>query len=273
MTDPHQVLPGTSGDSTETPARPTLTLVVDRGRRAAAPLTERSVAFFRYQGYLRIEACFGAEELAVVREALDEEFAAAREPIRRGPSGRVVRLSRLWERGPAFRDVLAAPRLLASLASLLGPNVDLVLNRHNHATINVEENKAQRLHRDVLQWSRPVVTALVYVDDAPLEGGATVLIPGSHFLPFVGTPNNGGTWMDEHHVFGEFLDQAVPVPMRAGDVLLFDSLVFHAAGTNGTDGQRRVVSGAYCSVDELAIPAELAERQLVLGERLYRGDS
>lgn len=115
------------------------------------------------------------------------------------------------------------------------------------------------------------MTVIVYLQDTPVETGATQLIPGSQYLPFVGTPNNGGTWMDEHHVLAAVAPQEVALSMPAGGVLLFDSLVFHRAGVNLTDQIREAVTFAYHAVDELATvddPSQL----LVAGERLRRGN-
>jgi phytanoyl-CoA hydroxylase len=186
----------------------------------------------------------------------------------------VVRLSRVFERGGAFREALCSPLVLGPLASLLGPNVVLVRNRHNHATLAGSQTKSARLHRDVLQWSRPVVTVLVYLDEATEQAGCTRVIPTSHLLPFVGTPNDGGTWMDAHHAFADLLDQAVPVPMPAGGVLAVGGLAFHAAGPAPAGTRRVALTAAYRSVDELAA-AERSDPNLhlVRGSGLYRGDS
>lgn len=50
-----------------------------------------------------------------------------------------------------------------------------------------------RLHRDVLQWSRSLLTVLIYLSDCTNLGSATRVLPGSHQWPCIGEPNNGGT--------------------------------------------------------------------------------
>lgn len=237
-------------------------------------LTERQVLFFRQTGYFRSGQRFPEQDIVKIKNNLEETFAAAVEPVRRDSTGGVViRLSRLFERHRIFHEVFTSPLVLGPLQSLLGPNIEFVLNRHNHATINTPENKSSRLHRDVLQWSRPVVTAIVYLEDSSLDTGCTYIIPASHFLSFVGTPNNGGTWMDEHHIYSDLLNQALPIPVSAGGILFFDSLAFHAAGANRSNLSRMAISGAYHSVDELSFQKDDPNLALVLGERLYRGDS
>jgi len=228
--------------------------------------------FFRDAGYLRLPGRFDETDVALLREKCVSEFERAEGPVQRDASGSVVRLSRIYARSEAFRDAFTAPIILGPLGSLLGPNIDFVLNRHNHVTVNGSRTKAARLHRDVLQWSRPIVSVLIYLDDANDQSGCTQVIPTSQLLPYVGTPNNGGTWMDEHHVFAGLPDQALPVPMLSGQILAVDGLIFHAAGEGSEPGTRFALSGAYHSVDELKSPPHPAQATVVLGNNIYRGD-
>lgn len=76
--------------------------------------------------------------------------------------------------------------------------------------------------------------------------------------------------MDEHRVFADLLYQVDPVPMDPADILLFDSLVFHATGANSTDGTRPMVRFALHSVDELS-SAEERTRVLFAGDRIHCG--
>jgi ectoine hydroxylase-related dioxygenase (phytanoyl-CoA dioxygenase family) len=235
-----------------------------------------SARFFQDTGYLLVPECLPSDAVAAARSAVSLLLADAVEPVRRNRDGTTVRCSRAYERGGAIQGLFRHPAALQALSVVLGPNVEFVLNRHNHATRRDTHGKARRLHRDVLQWSRPIVTALFYLDDALDVATATQVIPGSHFLPYVGTPNNGGTWMDEHHVFGDLLHQTVPVPARRGDLLLLNGLAFHAMGDGSSASERLLLTGAYRSVDELRRPVtvdEDPEAVLVLGEHLFRGDS
>jgi phytanoyl-CoA hydroxylase len=148
----------------------------------------------------------------------------------------------------------------------------MLKNRHNHASISPKYSDPPRLHRDVLQWSRSIVTVIVYLEETTLENGCTHIIPGSHYLPFVGTPNNGGTWMDEHSVYFDLLNQSLPVPMTSGGILFFDGLTFHGVGVNTTDNTRMSVTMAYHSVDELCKGDINSYQLLVRGDRIYKGN-
>ena len=192
-------------------------------------------------------------------------------PYRCDNQERVIRLDNIIDREPIFQEVFTSPFILEPLISLIGPNIELVRNRHNHATLNLKGSPPPRLHRDVLQWSRSLVTLILYLETATVENGCTHLIPGSHFFPFVGIPNNGGTWMDEHSIYADLLNQSIPVPMPEGGVLLFDSLIFHAPGKNTTEGTRMTATMGYHSVDELSGKSD-PKLMLVHGEHLYRGN-
>lgn len=209
--------------------------------------------------------------LSRLRSVVDLQFDQQLPPLRIDGLGRVARLDSLIQRDPILQSFFCSPQILDPLESILGPNIELTLNRHNHATRNLRGSNRVRLHRDVLQWSRSLVSAILYLDDSTIETGCTHLIPGSHYLPFIGTPNNGGTWMDEHSVFADLIDQAIPVPMQQGSILLFDSLVFHTVGENTNENPRMSLCVGYHSVDELAESSN-PKSILVRGEHLYRGN-
>ncbi len=234
-------------------------------------VTLYEIDFFRRAGYLKYDAVFSEEEILLLRRAVSEHCEQAIEPCLKDDLGRVYRLNQVFDRGQVFRDAFIKPKILDILESLIGPNIEFVKNRHNHATLNTIRDTKFRLHRDVLQWSRGIVSIIIYLDDASVDSGATYIIPTSQYLPYVGTPNNGGTWMDEHHVFSSLLNQAVQVEVSRGGILIFDSLAFHSVGRNKGVDTRMSIAGGYTSTDELVPLEDNTLREIVRGERLYRG--
>lgn len=230
------------------------------------------VEFFRRSGYLKLPAIFGNDIIHATSSQIKSLIDGKEPPFRTDAAGNVSRLDCLYQRGGPIRELMTNARLLDALESLLGPNIELCLNRHNHATTNHKDTASTRLHRDILQWSRALVTAIVYLEDATILKGCTHLIPTSQYLPFVGTPNNGGTWMDEHSIYADQIRQALPCPMSAGSVLLIDSLAFHAVGQNQTDSSRLSIALGYHSADELDPSPHRPSKVLVRGKRLYRGN-
>lgn len=240
--------------------------VADVRIRKGGLLSQLEIRFFRDAGYLRmnnvIEAALTAELLDVSQRLFMEETPA---------SGKVYQA---YQKSPAIRALVERQELLSPLESILGPNIVLVLNRHNQITMNRPGEFAPRLHRDVLQWTRNLVTVLVFLEDATPETGCTHLVPGSHLLPFVGVPqlDGGGTWMDEHVEYAGLEEQAVPVPVAAGGILIFDSLAFHSVGRNVTNRSRSSITLGFRSVDELDRPDGNQNQVVVAGEQIYRGN-
>lgn len=235
-------------------------------------LSDRQVLHYRQAGYIRVLRAASPDHLGELKEVALELIGNSTQPYRRDPTGSVERIASVWDRSEVIRRFFRSPPILGMLQSLLGPNIVLVKNRHNHLTVNGPGMNDGRLHRDILQWSRGLVTAILYLEPSTSENGCTSIIPGSQFLPFVGTPNNGGTWMDEHEIFRDLLDQAVEVPMDAGDMLLIDSVAFHAAGRNKGTGTRLSLAMGFHSIDELSAEPLPAHQVTLSGDRLYRGN-
>ncbi|WP_316753548.1 phytanoyl-CoA dioxygenase family protein [Pedobacter gandavensis] len=90
----------------------------------------------------------------------------------------------------------------------------------------------QNVHRDMRSFTAPLklmIQMIVLLDDFTLDNGATFFLSGSHKTP--AKPN-------ELKFFGK-ADRAVA---RKGSIILFDSLLWHAAGKNYTDDPRRALT-------------------------------
>jgi Phytanoyl-CoA dioxygenase (PhyH) len=87
------------------------------------------------------------------------------------------------------------------------------------------------VHRDIRTfYSLPMmINMLVMLDDFTVENGATHFLDGSHKV--VEKPT------DE-----DFYKQASRAIGKAGDIILFDSLLWHAAGVNHSNNVRRALT-------------------------------
>jgi phytanoyl-CoA hydroxylase len=223
-------------------------------------LTPEQIRFFRHNGFLKLPRGLPPETVSALKETIWRQIREEVEPVVRDRQGRAVRLSAIWERGSPFRDVLTCPEVLDPLEALLGPNIELITNRHNHATLRLAEDGASYMHRDILQWTRAIVTILFYLEETTVANGCTMIVPGTHLLPGLDTLS---LEKDETARQWGILDQAVPVPI--------DSLVIHGPGRNTTNDSRMSMTVGYHSVDELS-DAPNPKRVLVRGERIYRGN-
>src|SRR5689334_12747079 len=111
-------------------------------------LTSEQVFLFRHNGFLKLPQPLPAETVARLKETICRHLNEGIEPIQRDRTGRAVRISNLWGRDPLFNEVLTCPQVLNPLESLIGRNIELILNRHNHATLRLANDPGYYFHRD-----------------------------------------------------------------------------------------------------------------------------
>ena len=190
-----------------------------------------------------------------------------------------VRLKGLVNQGEIFEQLMIQPTLIAMVERLLGRDVQL---GSTQAVIICPGETPQALHPDrtnpplallgeasqtPMRTSLDVMLALT---DFTRENGATRVVPGSHR---VGT-------LDEKEA-----TQPVSVEIKRGDLLIWDSNLWHGGGANRTD-TRRIglltfwVAGWVRPDDNLLllIPREKISRfprrlQELVGFRAYQGAS
>lgn len=172
------------------------------------------------------------------------------------------------ERDPAFAELIAWPSTLEILRELGWGNVawsaGYVINK---------PARAPRLfwHQDWLWWTHPVsgeavphqLFAMYYLTDTNRANGCLRVLPGSHrrrsdahdrLATAHGAEALAGRDLD-HPMFGD-LDGEVDVPIRAGDLLLGDARLLHAAHRNMTGADRPLVTLWYHPAFD-TMPAEI----------------
>lgn len=237
-------------------------------------LSPSEIAFFRAQGYLKLSTVFEERRITDARSLVISACAMRAAPFKSDSRGRIVKLYDLATRNEVFWALFTDVRLLGALRKLLGPNIAFLRNRHNHASV-IEAGMTQyRFHRDIRHWTRSNVTVLIYLNDADVGGGCTEIIPGSQHFELGYPPDNpahGGMWIDELPQIEHMQRQSLPIPMRAGDVLLMDSLAFHTPGRSALTTPRIALTGSYRACDELA-REENAHALIVSGRHQYCGN-
>jgi ectoine hydroxylase-related dioxygenase (phytanoyl-CoA dioxygenase family) len=136
-------------------------------------------------------------------------------------------------------DVDARMQAVCRLPELLVAVGELIGNRFFLAQVEGREplpgGGYQQLHRD-LSAQRPgdTVIAMAYFDDYGPDNGATRIVPGSH-RPLPGEPPF------------DFNDESGSVQLsgKAGDILVFDADLVHAASVNRTGARRRSILITY----------------------------
>jgi len=205
----------------------------------------------RYQrdGYLVIPGVLTAEQVAALRiEARRVLRACADDPdrhasriewevdhlddtARSGMQGVIRKLEPVSDLSPAFADLAADPAITTAAATIFGESVELFEDKLN---LKLPGGSPYPWHQD---WSccwrahtDELVTCFVYLDDADETNGCLQVVPGSH----LGKPTHpfkaGGHFEVDPACVSQ--DQVVPVPLRAGDMICFDSYLLHHSDLN-----------------------------------------
>ena len=151
--------------------------------------------------------------------------------------------------GDAVFAMLTYPPLLDLVESVIGPEIQS--NPIQHVRIKPPSNKLYddefRAHITATDWHQDravtleeadetrMVTVWMAVNDATVENGCLQVIPGSHNRSMQPHCPQGQLAISEQCMN---LNEARPLPVKAGGVVLFDPLTIHGSLTNQTDGVR-----------------------------------
>ena len=138
-------------------------------------------------------------------------------------------------RGEQMAHLLDHPRLNAYLDAALSDTC-IVYAYQSSTLLPGQGNYGSRLHVDCPRFIPGYMTNLGVIfplDDFTLDNGATYVLKGSHQVPEL--PDEAG-----------FLARASRAVCSAGDMILFNGRLVHAAGTNTTDRARHSLTINVC---------------------------
>lgn len=169
------------------------------------------------------------------------------------------RLLHAYARDVAFRRFATRRDLAVALGELLSDDVRLSQCHHNCImTKHPGFSSATRWHQDVRYWSfdRPdLVSVWLALGSETPANGALQVIPGSHRLELDRGRLDRDLFLRADLAENRTLiDRAQTVELGAGDVLLFSSRLFHAAGRNDTDDVKLSVVFSYHAAANRPIP-------------------
>lgn len=232
----------------------------------AAPRPDVAEAYAR-DGFWVEPAAFTAAEVAALRDEAVAIACGERGPIAgaepRAPheDGDDVMRRTLCLHFPhkvsrLVARTLAHPRLVELLTSVIGPDVK---SMQSMLFIKAAGKPGQAWHQDedfIPTRDRSLTGAWIALDDATVENGCLWVIPGSH--------RSGVLWPQEVQddrsfdctavsvgfPYGD--DDAVPVEVAAGSVVLFNGYTLHRSLPNvASSGYRRALVNHYMSASSL----------------------
>lgn len=195
-------------------------------------------------GYALLRQAIPADWLPALRAAFDAGVTPSdRWPVPRGPDWRHSML----DLDPTVQAVCRLPAVLVVAGALIGERFFLAQVEGREP---LPGGGHQGLHRD-FSAERPgdTVNALAFFDDYGPDNGATRLVPGSHRQATDAPPVD---LADESHV--------VQLDGHAGDILVFDADLVHAASLNRSGAHRRSILIGYFAESRRA--AHLASAHL-----------
>lgn len=152
----------------------------------------------------------------------------------------VRRLLQVTARSPLIYNWSTGQELAQPLKQLLGQKVWLSQAHHNCImTKQPRFSSVTGWHRDSRYWhfERPeLISAWLALRDETPENGCLQVIAGSHKVTVDPQALDAAQFLKTDYLPNQsLLQKAQHVPLQAGDVLLFSSNLFHAAGQNHTE--------------------------------------
>ncbi len=155
-----------------------------------------------------------------------------------------------------MRDTMRHPTIVETLTEIVGPNVKAM---QSMLFVKAEGKPGQAWHQDEMfipTRDRSLVAAWIALDDATVDNGCLWVLPGSH-RPGIIYPNreHDDPRYDctvESYDFPYTDEDAVPVELTAGSVLLFNGYLLHKSLPNtGRHGFRRALVTHYMRAESL----------------------
>jgi len=193
-------------------------------------------------GFFVYEKAFGADEIAAVIAAIDpleeEHERRTREQggsLRISHAGAITFTTHLVTKSPVLRDFAAHPVLKDLCRDLIGDDVRLYWDQ----SVYKKTGKVQEFpwHQDngyTFTEPQQYVTFWIPLVDVDDRNGCPWIAPGLHKL---GTLEHWMTDVGQRCL--EDVPDAVCVPARAGDIIVFSSLAPHRTGPNLATGSVR----------------------------------
>jgi ectoine hydroxylase-related dioxygenase (phytanoyl-CoA dioxygenase family) len=248
-------------------------------------ISQRDIEQYRTDGYLVVPDVLDAGMLQRVRGALDNLVAGAAavrehteiydlEPGHQPEAPKVRRIKLPHGHTPVFWDLAQYPPLVAILEKLLGPSGV----RLHGSKINLKQphyGSPVEWHQDWAFYPHTnddLLAVGVMLDDAFLENGPLLVVPGSHKGPVWDHHSPEGYFcgaMDPTRAEVDFAS-AVPLTGRAGSMSFHHVRLVHGSAQNISSKPRRLLLYEYAAGDAwplMGIKDQAAwNRQLVSGQ-------
>lgn len=218
---------------------------------------------YNEDGYLIAPGVLSPEHLTALRQEADRLFnLCAGDPERyaariqwekdylegdhKNPEmDRVIRkLEPLIDLSPPFADLAFDPGVAGPISQIFGEPLELFEDKLN---LKLPGGSPYPWHQD---WSccwrahtDKLITCFIYLDEADEVNGCLKVVPGSHKGKKIYPFKDGGHFEVDPASFDQ--DKIVSVPLKAGDMIYFDSYLLHYSDLNRSNSPRRAMIYTY----------------------------
>jgi ectoine hydroxylase-related dioxygenase (phytanoyl-CoA dioxygenase family) len=217
---------------------------------------------YERDGYLTAPSVLTPEQLAQMRQEADrllhlcseepERYARRIEwetnylpEDRKSGMEKVIRkLEPISDLSPIFANLATDEKITGPVSGIFGEPVELFEDKLNLKLPggspypwHQDWNCCWRAHTDEL------ITCFIYLDDADEHNGCLQVVPGSHQGKRIYPFRPGGHFEVEPSAVDP--DRIVPVPLRAGEMIFFDSYLLHYSDLNRSPLPRRAIIFTY----------------------------
>ncbi len=212
-------------------------------------LSDDQLRDFRTKGYVNVGAVYDRGQLETIGKEYDRLVTFEAQVLGNEEDGVFPYRAMLNFRSPELKRCILHPPLLEMAVQILGEDVrfwwDQGINKApgSGSAIAWHQDNGYQQGR-----TQEYLTCWLALDDSDLENAGLLVIPGSA---------RGGLreheWQGVHAVIPEcdFDAHAVPLDAKAGDLLLFSSLLVHqTVGNRSSDRNRRAWVIQYCRGDQ-----------------------
>jgi phytanoyl-CoA hydroxylase len=154
-----------------------------------------------------------------------------------------------------MRATFRSPGIVSALTTIIGPNVKAM---QSMLFIKAEGKPGQAWHQDehfIPTRDRSLTAAWIALDDATVDNGCIWVLPGSHrrgiLYPDRVQNDDRFDCTDEAYAFPYADEDAVPVEVSAGSVVVFNGYLLHRSLPNTSRTFRRALVNHYMSAESL----------------------
>jgi phytanoyl-CoA hydroxylase len=204
-------------------------------------LTDKQLGQYQEEGYIIIENIFTAEDMNELMKHIDKLDYEQEQQLRKlGQQGisipnQINFTPHLNQQDSYIEQFIAQDKFVEISTSLLGPDIKLYWDQSVYK--RPEADRDFPWHQDTgyaLTKPEVYITCWLALEDTTVENGCIWVKPGTHHLGLV---EHQETPIGKKCYFGE--DHGIPVPLRKGSMVVFNSLLFHRSTPNLSSTTRK----------------------------------